>query len=547
MSSNFFSLSSQGPLHTIKEKPILSGINAFLRSPGYIIMLALLTIVSNLLSLDIYLYTVFVIIGIYIALFGTDFLGLMPIVILSYVAPSPSNNPGSASNTGSIFLPQNGGIYLGVIIGLWVLCLLFRLVTDQEIGGRGFLQKPRTLLSGMLLLCGGYLLGGLGMPAYGTLSAVVVIALLCLGIVAFFAVDRCFGNSLSESFKNRKLAAICIGAALFLYALVGLTGLLGDLPKRNLLFALIQCGAVVLMYYVFSGSVRWKQVPKSYLAWIGMCVGFVVLVQLLENYISGRIFMEGTGTIDRELIYAGWGMHNNIGGMMAFVLPFPFYLACTQKRSWAFNILGTILMLGVIVSCSRTSMLVALVVYVICICLLLRRKECRKANLLVYVVIAAMVAAACVLFFRKLMDIFDLFFEELFEVSERDNLLSFGFKQFLENPIFGGSFFPQGEYTPWDWSTSDAFSSFFPPRWHNTIIQVLASCGIVGFVAFVIHQWQMGKLMLKRRSTENVFIGMFLVSLLVCSLMDCHFFNVGPVLLYSMALAYGENIHESNL
>lgn len=543
MSSNFFSLSSQGRLRTIREKPLMAGLNAFMRSPAYIIVLALLTTISNLLSLDLYLYSAFIVVSIVIVLFGTDLLPMMPIIMLCYVAPSPSNNPGSASNTGSIFLPENGGIYLIILFVLWFVCLVFRMMTDQELGGRAFFAKPRKLLSGMLVLCGGYLISGIGMGEYGSLSWQVLLGLL--GAAVVISVISCRRASGGILHCGKRIAAGLI-PALFLFAIAGIAGLYGDLPRKNLLFALIQCVAIVALYYLFTGTVRWNQTPKGYLAWMGMCIGFVVLIQLLENYFSGRIFMSGTGTIDRELIYAGWGMHNNIGGMMAFMLPFPFYLACTQKNSWVYNVLGTVLLLGVIVSCSRTSMLVAMLVYIVCEILLLRRKECRKSNIAVCLIIFTAVALMCVIFFRKLMDVFDLFFEELFVMSERDNLLSFGFKQFRRNPIFGGSFFPQGPYVPWDWSTSDSFSSFFPPRWHNTLIQMLASCGIVGFCSYCFHRWQTIQLLLRNRSVENLFIGLCLGSLLVCSLMDCHFFNVGPVLFYSIALAYSEHIHESN-
>ena len=149
------------------------------------------------------------------------------------------------------------------------------------------------------------------------------------------------------------------------------------------------------------------------------------------------------------------------------------------------------------------------------------------------------------MYLQELMEIFALFIEEIFIMSERDNLVGYGLKQFRTHPIFGGSFFPQGEYVPWDWSTSEAFSSFFPPRWHNTIIQVLASCGIVGLACYLFHRFQTVRLILVKRSTEKTFIGLFMASLLLCSLMDCHFFNVGPTLFYSMALAYAENIHLS--
>ena len=37
------------------------------------------------------------------------------------------------------------------------------------------------------------------------------------------------------------------------------------------------------------------------------------------------------------------------------------------------------------------------------------------------------------------------------------------------------------------------------------------------------------------------------MALLLASLLDCHFFNVGPVLFYSMALAYAEKIERSKM
>ena len=552
-SDQFFSLSSSGPMRRIRDNGTVSKINAFMRTPAYVITLAVLTVICNLLSLDLYIYTIFIATAVFITLFGIDLLPLMPIVILCYIAPSPSNNPGSANNKGSIFYFENGGLYLIFLISILVLCLLFRLLTDREIGGRAFLTKNRKLLNGMLILGASYLLSGIGMKEYGSASwrallfGLAVFALVYLLNVANKLLST-EGAKLKDCILDKKLLIFGVSGLLLVYALAGaLLGQFGTLPSKNLLFALIQCVAVMVMYFLFSGTVKWNETPKHYLAWVGTCAGLVVLPQLLENYVSGRVFMEGTGTMDRELIFAGWGMHNNIGGMMAFMLPFPFYLALTRKRSWIYNILGTVLMLGVVASCSRTSMLVAAVIYCICAVMLLRRKEERKANLLVYGIIAGAVLLFCVIFFRKLMEVFALFFEELFIMSERDNLIGFGFKQYQNHPIFGGSFFPQGEYVPWDWSTSEAFTSFFPPRWHNTIIQMLASCGIVGLVCYLVHRFQTTKLLLTDRSIEKRFIFLFVISLTVCSLMDCHFFNVGPVLFYSMALAFAENIEQSKV
>ena len=484
-SIGFFSMGESSPIIRMRDSGTVRAVNAYMRTPWYVALITALTALSSVLELDLVLYSVFILTGIFVCLFGIDLLPMMPIVICCYIAPSAGNNPGR--NEDSIFYPENGGIYLIVIAALFVLALMYRLITDTEIGGKKFLGAKRSLAGGMVLLGVTYLLSGIGIEEYA----------------AYF--------------------------------------------EKNLLFAIVQFAAIFVMYYLFAGAVKWDRVPKDYLAWIGMCVGFVVLVQLLENYLSGRIFI-GTGlTIDREMISTGWGMHNNIGGLMAMMLPFPFYLARTKKHGWVFNLLGSVLLGGVIASCSRTSMMVAVLCYVICAVILLRNKESRGQNFAVYVVAGVAVVVLCIVFRDELFDIFYKFIDEIFIMSSRDKLFVNGCKQFLDYPIFGGTFYPQGDYIPWDWSTLESFTSFFPPRWHNTLIQIAASCGIVGLAAYLLHRVQTVMLLVTNISTEKLFIALFVMALLLASMLDCHFFNVGPVLFYSMALAFAENIEQSKL
>ena len=468
-----------GRLEPLRQKT--APFDRWLRSPWYVLTLAVLTVLSNLLGLDLGIYTLFIGLGIYISLFGSDLLPLMPIFILCYVAPSRENNPGRYPE--SVFYPQNGGIFLILLLLLWATCLIWRLVKDPELGGKSFLKTKRSLLPSMLLLGAAYLLSGIGMDEY--------------------------------------------------FSIMG----------QNLIFALIQCFAVIALYYLFTGSVRWDRVPRGYLAWTGLAVGFLVLVQLLENYLSGRIFEDGT--INRELIATGWGMHNNVGCMLAMMMPFAFYLAAKSKRGWLFNLLGTVLFLGAVLSCSRGSMLMAGLAYCLCAFLLLKHPESRKQNLKVYLMALVVVAVAVLLLAPKLLSVFRLFISQLGNVSQRDNLLYYGICQFLNEPVFGGSFFPQGSYVPWDWANLEAFSSFFPPRWHNTLVQMLASCGTFGITAYLIHRYRTVQLFWKRRSAENTFLAVSLGVLLCAALLDCHFFNVGPVLFYSMALAFAEKLPEA--
>ena len=219
------------------EKPRgkTAAFDRWLRTPWYVLTLAVLSAISSLLGLDLWIYSLYMGLGIFVSLFGSDLLPLMPICILCYVTPSRENNPGRYPN--SVFYPLNGGIYLYALLLIFVLCLIWRLAKDPELGGKKFLKTKRSLLPSMLLLCATYLLSGIGMEKY--------------------------------------------------FSILG----------KNLVFALIQCFAVIALYWLFTGSVRWEQAPRGYLAWSGLAVGLVVLVQLLENYFSGRIFVDGT--IDR--------------------------------------------------------------------------------------------------------------------------------------------------------------------------------------------------------------------------------------------------------
>lgn len=474
-------------MQQLRQSPRVQAINSFLRSPGYILALSLLTVVCNLLGLELVYYTLVIALGLYVITLSKDLLPIMPMIMLCYIVPSVKNNPGRHGD--SIFSFSNGGAYILVLASVVVVFLIWRLISDKEMG-RAFLTHKRSLVSGMLFLGVGYLLSGIGSYRYF------------------------------------------------------------DVFGRNLLFAFLQFISIALLYFLFTATVDWSNVPKDYLAWMGLGIGFTVLPQLLMAYLSGQAFMEGTGTMDRELIYTGWGMHNNIGGLMVMMIPFAYYLAYTKKHSWVYNLLGTILLGGVMLSCSRTAMAVGAGIYLVCAVILLKNKRTRKENLWVYCIGALAVLGFVAVFFEKLMEIFSLFFEEIGLVSKRDVLLENGLKKFGNDPIFGGSFFfkgTPGEFVPWDFSEQATFSSFFPPRWHNTLVQIAASCGVVGLVGYGFHRFQTFRMLWRNRSTENLFIALYLAVLLLCSLMDCHFFNVGPVLFYSMALAFAENIHLSKL
>ena len=64
--------------------------------------------------------------------------------------------------------------------------------------------------------------------------------------------------------------------------------------------------------------------------------------------------------------------------------------------------------------------------------------------------------------------------------------------------------------------------------------------GIVGLLAYGFHRYETVRMFLRDRTREKAFIACSIAVLLGCSLVDCHFFNLGPVLFYSVGLAFAE-------
>ena len=201
-------------------------------------------------------------------------------------------------------------------------------------------------------------------------------------------------------------------------------------------------------------------------------------------------------------------------------------------------------MIGVFMSCSRSAICVGMAVYLICSYMMLRSATNRRANFRALVIVLAGTAAMVLIFRAPLETLFRNLISMGTDPSYRDVTWREGWRQFLKYPVFGGSFFPI-DFEPWDFSTLEKFSGFFPPRWHNTVIQLLASTGITGLAAYGYHRFQTARLFLKTINREKAFIGASLLVLLGTSLLDCHFFNVGPTIFYAMGLAFAEKCGKS--
>lgn len=458
-----------------QEQSLIQRINILLYRPAYLVFIGGLTMLSNIFGLELIVYTAFILIGAYVCLFARDLLPLLPLFVCGYITPSRDNNPGLNAN--SVFSDRGSCLYLGILLLGLVACLIYRLIKDPFFGGKKFLLKKRNLLTGMLLLCATYFVSGLG------------------------------------------------------------SGQLSELGWRNLFFAFLQFMAIFGLYFLFTGAVRWDLAPKAYLFWACTCVGYALLFELLNIYLTADVIIDGA--ICRNNIFTGWGHYNNIGAMFAMIIPMPFFL--TGKGRYASFAYGSAILfyIGLVFTCSRGSILIGTLIFVTTYILSLCHRRHARRQLVIHIGALAAVVLGILFMEDDFLQLFGIFGEIGLQSSARLRIYGLGIDQFKRFPVFGGSFFPV-DVDIYSWSTSAEFVSIFPPRWHNTLVQLLASGGIVALVGYVIHRFQTVKLFIKDFNDEKLFAALSILALLMTSFLDCHFFNIGPVLLYSVTLAVVE-------
>ena len=454
---------------------ILDALNRFYYSPAYLVTVAMLAILANVCSLELQIYTVYTLIYIVMCFICRDLTPLTPLVILCYIIPSNENNPGTS--TTSIFFMGTGGEYVLFLAAVVIATLLIRLSFDPHINFKSIIRGRYYLLPGMLLLGLAYMIGGIGVPGYS------------------------------------------------------------ELASKNIFFGFLQLVALALPYFVIASTIRWESVPKDYFVYVGTAVGFVLVAELANIYLTQGVIENNI--VKRELIYTGWGIHNNIGGMLTMMLPFPFYFSCKNRSSIPGILAGTLMMAGIVLSNSRSSMLVGALLYGICVIVTLVMSKDKLGAFIAVSVLFLGAVGMCIIFWEKITSLFLIIAQSGLHANGRDEIYANGIRQFLKYPLFGGTFYPL-DYVPYDFSEIDAFSSFFPPRWHNTIIQLLACCGIAGLSAYMLHCSQIFRVFSRKPSLSKSLIAISALALMVTSLFDCHFFNIGPVLFYSMSLTFAE-------
>ena len=218
--------------YRLSQLPFAKKINTFVYSNAFVFLLAFLTLVGNIFAIELVVYAFVALLVVYMCIFGRDLLPLLPLFIFCYIMPAVQNNPGK--NAGSIFYMENGAWWFIVFAAMLIPALLFRLIADREIGFRNIARERPRLAIGMIILGGAYALSGIGSKGYG------------------------------------------------------------EIAGKNIVFALLQFISIFLPYFILCFTVKWREVDPRYCALVGLLMGLIVGVELLNVYRINNVLVEET-------------------------------------------------------------------------------------------------------------------------------------------------------------------------------------------------------------------------------------------------------------
>lgn len=206
----------------------------------------------------------------------------------------------------------------------------------------------------------------------------------------------------------------------------------------------------------------------------------MLAIELIVAYTTyDNLFVDGF--VDHEKMFFGWGMYNTIGVLACACIPAWFYLTITQKHGYVYTSFGIINIVITFFTMSRQSMLGAAVIGLVCVVWLLICRKGRDRLINIALLAAAAICIAVVAARRdKLIVYINSIIENLNDGGNRVALWKRAIEDFLEAPVFGVGF-----YYLKDLDAGFVGLDIIPKMYHNTILQMLGACGIVGLIAYL--------------------------------------------------------------
>ncbi|MGN1104301.1 MAG: O-antigen ligase family protein [Candidatus Coproplasma sp.] len=337
---------------------------------------------------------------------------------------------------------------------------------------------------------------------------------------------------------NFKLTPTFWGLCAFAVAMV-LNGIFSSgYNVMNLVYGIFMAFFFLGIFVLGSANIKVNSQTFEKVAWGFIALSICLVLELAIAYATydGLIV---DGEINRYKLMFGWGVYNTMGMLFTISLPSAAYLAIKYKHGWLFTIY-----LGILVACSfltmsRQTMLVGSIIAVLCFIAILVKGKYRLAHLGVILICLAICGVFVYLYFDTIKATLSKLADNFLSGSGRTDLWKLGLEYFSTSPFFGVGFFVPVKGDP-------GFTGLdiIPKMYHNTVIQLLATGGLVALATYSVHRVQTAISYFVNPSLDRTYIVITILALLLLNLLDNHLFYILPTLVYSMLVAVLINSEE---
>ena len=365
--------------------------------------------------------------------------------------------------------------------------------------------------------------------------------IIIASIIGIFALSRVIFDIVKHP-ERRTKPKLLLG-----FILILITNLIGGYStkyfgSKTMFYGLLHAISISFTYFLFYYTINWRKVKKDHFMFILLTLGLLMLSECLNMYIECGNFSATEG-FQRKYVFTGWGMYNNVALMCVLFLSAPFYYINTniKRKKLPYILLVLLMYLNLFLLQSRNGILFGTLTLILCTLASFKRTHNRK---ILFTTAAITVVLLVGFFMIAIPGTLNLFLDLVakgFFMGDRYAVYNASMKLFFDNPIAGAGFYGLEGYV---WNLTSHIPGFLPPRCHNTYIQILASCGILGILAYIVHRIQTIKVI--RSCDKNIALTVMKISLvmfMLMSILDCHFHNLGPGLMYSAYLLVIEKMH----
>ncbi len=289
--------------------------------------------------------------------------------------------------------------------------------------------------------------------------------------------------------------------------------------KPESVFHIIMLGAgMLLLTSYFAGSLNEETTEKFDERFSRIMISLIVIifVSLLAEYIPR--FEE----FRREMSVIPFQWRNNGSTLLMLAMPFPFYIA---SKRFGYFFFGLLCYVSILFTGSRGGLLFGTLEFGICIvAMLIIDRRHRK----IYGIMVGIFAVILVLMSKYMYELLSNTIERFMDPSEnsiRLGLLQRGLYDFIKHPVFGTGIGYMGNR---DIHRSAKYALCW---YHCSVVQVPASMGVAGILAYLFLNIQRIKVFIKNISLFNITLFISFIGLEMMSLVNPGLFAPVPYLL----------------